>query len=162
MERPSPHQSPFGLPWWRPLQAGARTVALPRAVFVTIPADNPPPDPLPDQEASSSPTFHRERYSPGQAPGPSDWTSGSFWSWFGEAKRSGQAPLPGSCPRTILAPPLFPASPGSLPDPKSHCLGQALAEGPSFLQAPRRAAQPSGAAAASRPRPSPGLLVPTY
>lgn len=86
MEQPSPHQSPSSLPWRWLLQAGARTVALLRVVFVTIPTNNPPSDPLLDQEASSSLTFHREQYSPGQAPGPSAWTPGSFWSWFGEAR----------------------------------------------------------------------------
>lgn len=91
LEQPSWHQSPSVLPQRHLLQAGARTVTLEaRTVFVTITYPPlwtiPHPDPLPDQEASSSTTFSRKRYSPGLAPdlqpghpGP----PGSIWSLGG-------------------------------------------------------------------------------
>lgn len=92
MEQPSPHQSPSGLPRRRPIQAGARTVTLEtRTVFVTITsptaADNPcPSTPLPDQEASLSATFHRERYRPTWPRDLQPGRPGSFWTLFGGAE----------------------------------------------------------------------------
>lgn len=76
MEQPGPHQSHSFLPQRRPLRAAARTVNfgdensicnynVPTTVW-TIPALNP----LPDQEASSSTNFHRERYSPDRPRSP--------------------------------------------------------------------------------------------
>lgn len=162
MEQPGPHQSHSFLPQRCPLQAAARTVNfgdensicnynVPTTVW-TIPALNP----LPDQEASSSTNFHRERYSPDPAPepaAPTPSTPGSFWNPCGEAEAlRRRAPLPtASCWAPPWHPEPFPTLPSfpsfsRVPLGSREPLSQERAEEARVsLQAPRSEAWAPGA-----------------
>lgn len=135
-------------------------------------SDNPPPPtPLPDQEASSSTTFHRERYSPGLAPGTFglDTLDAPAVSGIclGEAEVIWPGPLPpeGAALRTILArracpclPFLLFLLPGSPETPQSHCPGKGSEEAPLGT---KEASPVLGSQVGTPFSTAPRLLVPT-
>ncbi|CAI9173117.1 unnamed protein product [Rangifer tarandus platyrhynchus] len=144
----------------------------------TIPHPRPP---LPDQEASSSTTFHGERYRPGLAPGTCslgalDTRQFLVLAWGGRGDPNRPLSPGGTALRTVLAPghvpiPFLPFLLLRVPlrPPRAIVLGRGQRRAP---------ASPSGAkerspvirrqevtpfpSASSRLRQSPGLLVPTH
>lgn len=118
MEQPRPHRSHSFLPQWRRGQdcyfGDKNSICNNNVPTVwTIPTLNP----LPDQEASSSTNFHRERYSLEPA-APTPGHPAASGMCLGEAEAIRPGPLPRmSCPGTILSSSL--PSLSSLPSPGS-------------------------------------------
>lgn len=147
-----------------------------RTVFVTVtyppPWTIPHPDPPPDQEASSSTTFHRKWHSPGLAPGTfsldTQDTLAVSGACVGRLRQSSQVLLP----RTILAPGHVsalpsPPSPWSPLDPREPSSQESIRGGPVSPFRHRGGAsspqEPGGDPlfSTSRPWQSLRLLVPT-